>query len=139
MHAIKHYLIIKTSPEQIYNALTQKDGLASWWTEYTSGISEIGNIIEFNFREKDHNKMKITGLEKNRRVEWECLEGDVEWISTKFSFSLEPKEDKTIVRFSHFDWKEETDFFASCNYHWGYYLRSLKLFCETGIGTPFKL
>jgi hypothetical protein len=36
------------------------------------------------------------------------------------------------------NWREPTDFFASCNYHWGYYLRSLKLLLETGEGTPFK-
>ena len=23
------------------------------------------------------------------------------------------------------------------NFNWGYYLQSLKLYCETGMGTPF--
>ena len=139
MKAIKHYLIINSPADKIYSAITEIEGLSSWWTEDTSGKSAMGNIVEFNFRENDHNKMKITLLEKNQKVEWECIEGDHEWIGTKFSFSLESKEERTILRFAHFNWKEETDFFASCNYHWGYYLRSLKLYCETGKGTPFKL
>ena len=45
---------------------------------------------------------------------------------------------QTILRFTHGNWRESTDFFASCNYHWGYYLRSLKLLLETGEGTPFQ-
>ncbi|MDX1699951.1 MAG: SRPBCC domain-containing protein [Melioribacteraceae bacterium] len=139
INAIKHYLVIKSPAEKVYNALTKLEGLASWWTEDTSGNTEVDSIIEFNFGEDDHNKMKITRLEKNRMVEWECIVGDEEWIGTKFLFTLEPNEDRTIIRFSHFDWKSETDFFASCNYHWGYYLRSLKLYCETGKGTPFNL
>jgi hypothetical protein len=44
---------------------------------------------------------------------------------------------KTVLRFLHGDRREATDFFAGCNDHWGYYLRSLKLHCETDSGTPF--
>ena len=58
-------------------------------------------------------------------------------IGTTFSFDLEEKDGNTILRFTHGDWKEETDFFASCNYHWGYYMRSLAYYCEKGKGTPF--
>ena len=76
MNAIKHYLIIKSPAEKIYNALTKIEGLSSWWTEDTSGNSQVGSIIEFNFWEDDHNKMKITRLEKDRLVEWECLDDD---------------------------------------------------------------
>jgi hypothetical protein len=85
-----------------------------------------------------YNKMKITNLLNNKKVEWDCLEGDKEWIGTTFLFDLEEKDGSTILRFSHNNWKEETDFFASCNFNWGYYLNSLKQFCESGEGTPFK-
>ncbi len=81
--------------------------------------------------------MKIVKLVPNRTVEWECIKGDNEWIGTNFVFNLEEKENETILKFTHAKWREETDFFASCNYHWGYYLRSVKLYCETGSGTPF--
>ena len=82
--------------------------------------------------------MKITDLQLNKRVEWKCIEGDKEWIGTTFIFDLEEKGGNTILRFTHGNWKEETDFFASCNYNWGYYMTSLAKYCEEGKGTPFR-
>jgi uncharacterized protein YndB with AHSA1/START domain len=137
MKSIKHFLVIRSAPEIIYKALTEQSGLASWWTKETIAEAKIGATIEFIFGDKYHDKMVVTNLNKNKSVEWECTVGDKEWIGTKFKFDLENREKDTILRFSHYNWKEETDFFANCNYHWGYYLRSLKLFCETGKGTPF--
>ena len=34
-------------------------------------------------------------------------------------------------------YRATTDLFAHCNYHWGFYMRSLKAYCETGEGEPF--
>ena len=138
MPAIKHYLLIKAQPEKVYNAITKTGGLQGWWTAEAKADERVGGTAEFIFGERYYNKMKITNLLNNKKVEWKCLEGDKEWIGTTFLFDLEEKDGSTILRFSHNDWKEETDFFASCNYNWGYYLNSLKQYCETGKGTPFN-
>jgi len=138
MPAIKHYLLIKAHPEKVYNAITKTGGLRGWWTVEAKTDEIVGGTAEFIFGERYHNKMRITNLETNNKVEWKCLEGDKEWIDTTFLFELEEKDGGIILRFSHNNWREETDFFASCNYNWGYYLKSLKLFCETGEGTPFN-
>lgn len=138
MKSIKHLLLIRSSPEKIYKALTTKEGVANWWTTQTEIGSKVGEINVFDFGKTYHNKMKIVDLKLNRKVEWECLEGDKEWLGTKVSFEIEKKDEDIILRFIHSNWKEETDFFASCNYHWGYYMRSLKLYCENGSGTPFS-
>lgn len=138
MPSIKHYLVIKSSPEKIYRSLTTKEGVTNWWTAQTEIGNKVGDINTFDFGERYHNKMTILDLQPGKSVEWECFEGDEEWIATKLLFQIEEKDGETILRFTHRDWKEETDFFSSCNYHWGYYMRSLKLFCETGKGTPFQ-
>jgi len=137
MPSIKHYLLIKTPPDKVYKALISTEGLRGWWTTEAKADEHIGGIAEFKFGDRYHNKMKIVKLVPNKLVEWECIKGDKEWIGTHFVFDLEEKEGDTILRFIHANWKDETDFFASCNYHWGYYLRSLKLYCETGSGTHF--
>ena len=137
MAAIKHYLIVHSSPEKIYKALTTKTGAANWWTVQTEIGNKVGDTNIFDFGERYHNEMKIADLQPDKRVEWKCYEGDKEWIGTNLIFELEEEEDDTILRFTHSNWKKETDFFASCNYTWGYYLRSLKLYCESGLGTPF--
>jgi len=138
MPSIKHHLLIKTQPEKVYTALTKTRGLCGWWTTGAKTDEHIGGTAEFIFGERYYNKMKIINLKKCKTVEWECLEGDKEWIGTTFLFDIEDKEGTAILRFSHNNWKEETDFFASCNFNWGYYLISLKQYCETGTGTPFN-
>lgn len=138
MPDIKHYLVINTLTEKVYQALTTKTGIASWWTPQTEIGNNVGDINIFDFGDRYHNEMKIIDLQPNKRVEWECLVGDKEWIGTNFSFELEEKDNETVLRFAQSNWKEETDFFASCNFQWAYYLVSLKQYCETGTGTPFK-
>jgi uncharacterized protein YndB with AHSA1/START domain len=137
MASIKHLLMIKTSPEKVYKALTSTEGLRGWWTLEAKTDERVDGIAEFKFDVQYYIKMKIVKLVPNNIVVWECIKGDKEWIGTTFLFGLEEKEGDTVLKFTHSNWKEETDFFASCNYHWGYYLRSVKLFCETGKGTPF--
>ena len=138
MPSIKHYLLINAQPEKVYSAITKTGGLKGWWTVEAKTDEKVGGTAEFIFGDRYFNKMKITNLEPDKKLEWECLEGDKEWIGTTFLFDLEEKDESTILRFSHNNWKEDTDFFASCNYNWGYYLKSLKQYCETGKGTPFS-
>ena len=138
MTAIKHLLVIKSSPEIIYSAITTNEGTAKWWTEQSEIGNKVGDINIFDFGDRYHNEMIILNLIPNKKVEWECLVGDKEWIGTKLIFEIEEKDKNSVLKFTHGNWREETDFFASCNYHWGYYMRSLKLFCETGKGNPFQ-
>ena len=137
MNEIRHLLVIHASPQKVYHALVEQTGLASWWTNDVKAKPEENSIAEFNFGDRYHNEMFVKQLEKNRRVYWECRVGDPEWIGTTFSFDLEKRGTDTLLRFCHGNWREMTDFFASCNYNWGYYLGSLKKYCEEGKGYPF--
>jgi uncharacterized protein YndB with AHSA1/START domain len=138
MYSIKHLFSISSKSKTVYEALTTHQGISSWWTPTNKIEPVAGSIAEFNFGEKYKNKFKILELRENKIVHWECIEGDREWRGTKFKFILEEDSEKTIVRFSHYDWREDTDFYASCNYQWGCYMRSIKEYCETGKGTPFN-
>jgi uncharacterized protein YndB with AHSA1/START domain len=138
MPDIRHLVTIRATPATIYGALTQQEGLAGWWTKQTVAEPLVGSFAEFRFGDRYYNKMRVTKLEPDSRVAWLCLEGDEQWIDTTFTFELEPQGDQTVLRFTHGHWRETTDFFASCNYHWGIYMRSLKAFCEKGQGDPFE-
>lgn len=138
MAEIRHMLLVDAPIDALYKAVTEQQGLAAWWTLETIAVPEVGATIEFKFGDRYLNKMKVLALETNRLVEWECVEGDEQWIGTLFKFDLEKQGDQTLLRFSHTEWRDMTDFYAHCNYHWGYYLKSLKTYCETGRGTPFE-
>ena len=138
MAEIRHLVVIDAPVDTVYRAITEQSGLAGWWTKETIAQPVVGSIAEFRFGDRYHDTMRIVALEERRRVEWECLEGDEEWVGTTFVFSLEPKGHQTTLRFSHGNWRSMSDFFAHCNYHWGFYMRSLKSFCESGTGEPFS-
>ena len=138
MNAIKHFLVIEAPANKIYQALTSPEGVSGWWTSQNKIGEKVGDSNIFDFGNRYHNEMKIIQLEPDKKVEWACLVGDKEWVGTKILFKIEEIDGSTALRFSHSNWQDETDFFASCNYQWGYYLMSLKLYCETGKGMPFK-
>jgi uncharacterized protein YndB with AHSA1/START domain len=137
MYEIQHLLVINAEPETVFSAITEQEHLSNWLTFETYAIPQIDSIVEFHFGSSYHNKMRIVRLEKNKLVEWECIRGHEEWIDTTFIFELEADQKVTKLRFKHCGWREKSDMFASCNYHWGFYLHSLKHYCETGEGTPF--
>jgi uncharacterized protein YndB with AHSA1/START domain len=139
MPDIVHFIIIHTPPEKVYNAITQEEGVRSWWTTRATLKPTQDSIARFDFGDKYHNEMKITKLLPDKEVAWQVLKGDKEWVGTLILFYLREREDGTTgLRFTHAGWKQASDFYGSCNLNWGYYLASLKGFCETGEGMPFS-
>lgn len=138
MADIHHMLLIDARVDVVYRAVTEQEGLARWWTVQALAEPKVGAVADFKFGDRYQTAMRVVLLQPPTRIEWECVAGDEEWLSTRVVFDLEPQGDQTMVRFLHGGWREMTDYFASSNYNWGYYLTSLKSYCETGTGTPFE-
>ncbi len=132
---------IKSSVNEVYKALTTRQGLAGWWTTDTEGEgNEVGGLIRFRFRvdgkEIGGFDMKVLELRPGKNVLWQVADGPKEWIGTKVSFELKQEGDWTIVLFKHRDWKEPVEFMHHCTTKWAIFLMSLKSLLETGKGTP---
>lgn len=137
MAEIYHQLILRSSSEKIFHAITTQEGLASWWTRETTASPEIGFVNQFRFGAPHGNEMKVTRLEQNS-VEWECVGGPQEWIGTKVKFQIREKESGGfLLDFTHSGWASATEFFGVCNFNWGRYLLSLKHLLEKGQGHPY--
>src|SRR6185369_13656439 len=138
MATIRHQLLIRADQDKIFEALTTQEGLSNWWTRTCTCKPEVGFENEFRFGEQFLNRMKILDLQKDKRVEWECVEGADEWIGTHVIFDIEEKPDgKIFLNFQHAGWKDATEFFSNCNFNWGRFLLSLKYLLEKGKGNPF--
>ncbi len=158
MPHIRHNLFIGASAEKIYRAITSQEGLSAWWTPNTIAEEEVNSIARFPFGNDYYKEMKIMALHSFELVKWNCIKADAEWVGTNISFTLisnnkknildtnpeilgqveqQKNEEGTMLIFEHDDWKDYTAMFAECNYTWGQFLRSLKLFCETGKGRPW--
>jgi len=135
MADIRHNVVIKATPEKVYQAVTTQEGLEAWWCKDTTAKPEAGFVNIFIFG-KYYNEMKVADLVPNKRASWECINSIEEWIGTGISFDLEEKNGNTLLRFTHGNWKAVTDIFAACNYDWASFMKSLKSYCETGTGQP---
>ena len=75
MTDILHRVIIETSPDKLYKALTEQRGLSAWWTKVET-TAKVGALASFGFGPNGDHKvdMKITELVPNERggVEMRC-------------------------------------------------------------------
>lgn len=130
MHSIEHLNKIKSPVEKVYRTLTTQAGLSAIWTEKLKVNSVIGQINEFDFDEGYITKMKIDYLKKNNQIIWHCVNSDDEWTGTWIVFEMKEEENQTSIILKHSHWKEVTDYYRWCNYHWAMFLYRLKIYCE---------
>ncbi|HYM02908.1 MAG TPA: SRPBCC domain-containing protein [Stellaceae bacterium] len=141
MADILHKITISAPPAAVYAALTERQGLAGWWTEDVRAEPKIGAVARFRFGEDGGPDMEILDLEPGRRVHWRCIAKTTgskdEWIGTEIFFELAPDGPGTVLRFSHRRWAEASDFLRYCSLKWATYLLGLKRLLEGGSGTPW--
>ena len=135
MADILHRVGIKSSLEEVYKALTTREGLAAWWTNNTQGESTVGGVRKFRFGAGGFD-MKVLELHPAKRLLWQVVDGSTEWIGTKVSWEFKQEGDYTIVLFKHEGWKEPVEFMHHCSTKWVIFLMSLKSLLETGKGAP---
>jgi uncharacterized protein YndB with AHSA1/START domain len=136
---ILHELDIHAAPSKVYEAITQQEGLVSWWTADTRAKPEVGSVAEFGFDGgKFLIKMESAALEREpiHKIEWKALQGAPDWGGTKVTWELVPVEKGTKVLFGHRNYASTGGSFAAVNHEWGNYLSSLKKYLETGKGNP---
>ena len=139
MDTILHVFDVHASPVDVYAAVATEAGLASWWTTKVRADSEVGGEIEFTFVPGDFNpRMRIDALDEPATIAWTCV-GDAQgWLNASIRFDLREYEGGTRVTFRQgYGEPLGDEAFGVFNYNWGYYLESLRTYCESGQGRPF--
>lgn len=136
MNHIRQSLIIEAPARKIFEALTTVEGLQHWWTPVISEENK-GKVLRFNFGPDYYKKMQVLTTEPDQYVAWKCIEAVAEWVDTLIHFELTENGNRTILKFSHNQWKAYTDLFSQCSFDWAMFLRSLRLYCQTGQGLPY--
>lgn len=137
MPVISHLLHINAAPTQVYEKLSTIKGLCEWWTPDTSGSTEVGRELKFEFGPDYYKILIVEKSERGKLVSWRCTHAVEEWIGTVINLNLEANESGTLLRFEHMGWKETSDMLRQCSYDWALFLRSLKKLCDTGKGQPY--
>ena len=138
MKKILHVVEIKAPKAKVFEAITTQTGLSNWWTTQVSVEAGEGGLVDFHFMEGFNPDMKVTKLAPESSVHWLCVGGHDNWLDNTFSFELMAQDDKTMLMFTQ-NYATELDdmVYGTYNYNWGYYLDSLRTYCETGSGKPF--
>ena len=128
MPRIRHSISIEVAVEKVFPLVSSGRGFAEWWaadiTEKPGGIVELGF-----FNRGTVYALKPVRMTAPREAEWLCQSGK-EWSGTKLQFQLEPGANRTLVRFTHADWQDETDYFVSYTTTWGELMFCLKAAAE---------
>ncbi len=140
MKAIHHVVDVDASPERLWWALTEPEGLAGWWSTRVEvpGFEE-GSVTHWTFGGDFNPDMELVGFEPGRVVTWRCVGGHEPWNDSTFRFEWDAVDPGgSRLRF----WQEyavelDDDAYGVYNFNWGYYLESLRLLCAEGNGKPF--
>lgn len=139
MKKILHAVEIAAPRNKVFKAITTQTGLSGWWTTNVRVEDGLGGMIDFQFLEGFNPDMKVTQLDPDRTVHWQCVGGHDNWLDNTFSFELSDKGKNTLLLFTQLYARELSDeVYGTYNFNWGYYLDSLKAHCETGRGRPFE-
>ncbi|HUL93282.1 MAG TPA: SRPBCC domain-containing protein [Burkholderiales bacterium] len=138
---IIHRVGIKAPMSRVYAALSTIEGLAGWWTKETTGASQPGGNIEFQFSSPSGERiggidMEVMALDPDKEVRWRVKSGPEEWVGTDVVFKLSRDGDYTIVHFGHKNWREAVEFTEHCSTKWATFMLSLKDLVERGEGRP---
>ncbi len=135
---IWHEIVIRASPDDIYQALTDLKKLAHWWTTDTREESRVGKTLEFWFGGLCGATMEVTALKPDELVRWRAIDPSIpDWVGTDLEFKIFRQDGQNLLHLRHSNWREDAKMFPHCSMGWATYLLSLKEFVETGKGRPY--
>ena len=129
MPNILHRLTIDAPPERVRQLAATKEGIQRWWTgQLVTGDEEIGGQLSVYFRDPSEPAATFEVVEHSaERIVWRCVGGPPDWIETRITYALKPRDDGgTTLLFGHEGWEQENEFMNGCSTNWAAYLMSLK-------------
>jgi len=126
---IRHAIFIAANPERVHALVSTPDGLRQWWSEDVTEAKAEHTLDLGFFNRTTVYKLSPLHMAPPHTAEWRCESGQ-EWTGTRLVFNATPSKDGTMLRFTHSDWKAETDYFVSCNTTWGELMFRLKACAE---------
>lgn len=135
---IYHNLTIKSSANQLFEAITTPEGLINWWPLKCSGEPEEGAEYRFYFGPEYDWNAEVVTCKPDHYFRLKMTKSDPDWDASHLEFTLDQKEDEVMLKFAHRNWPEDNDHFKHSSYCWALLLNGLKNYVEKGIVIPFE-
>lgn len=129
---------VDASPETVFEAITTKRGLESFWTPDVDATPEAGASLRFGFEDAPADlDMTVSAFDPGRRVEWECGGPWPHWGGTRVEWKIDAG-DKTSVVFGQHGWSDDQpeSQFGSVALTWAMVMLALKSYVESGKPAP---
>jgi len=132
MYEILHDLTIHSSPQKIFEAVSEPKHLNNWWTKACEGRADLGATYRLYFSPEYDWKAKVSICQSPNKFELQMTDSDADWDPTRFGFELEAKGKSTLVSFYHKAWQSTNHHYRRTSYSWAQLLRLLKNYIEKG-------
>jgi Activator of Hsp90 ATPase homolog 1-like protein len=138
---------IDQTPEEAFAAI---NNVREWWAGkpgIEGSTDKLGDEFTYAYEPHHYSKQKVTELIPGKKVVWLVLESQLnfvkdksEWNSTKVTFEIAKKGDKTEVRFTHQGLVPDYECYGACSNAWGSIInRSLRSLITTGVAEKSSL
>lgn len=131
MAIIRFQKNIKKDPETIFHFLSEQNLLMQWFAPQAIAFPLEGTVAAFSFGSEINFKMKITKLTKFESIKWLCVDGNVDWIDSKVSFSIKIIDENNCKVFFQQSNINNEEKYVQWKSSWKTYLQMLKEKCET--------
>ena len=90
MSEIVQELMIETTSENVFHALTRLEGIAEWWSNHVVAEPVVGSLTEVRFENGGDFQMEITDLEVGKKVHWRVRLSPHDWEGSTITWDLTP-------------------------------------------------
>jgi uncharacterized protein YndB with AHSA1/START domain len=132
MPEIDHEIKINATPEQVFAALSTREGVASWQTPHTEGTGEVGSHWRFIFTGRAEFDWEVVESETPSRIVWRCTKGPGDSVGTTATFLISTSDDRTLLELKHAGWPGTHGNFRKCNTIWAVLLHHIQQYVQTG-------
>ena len=138
MADIRHSISIDAPIDRVFPLIASGSGFTRWWAADVTEDDSTGIIELAFFNRATVYRLKPIPSSASWTTEWLCQTGQ-EWTGTRLLFEPTETNGKTQLRFTHADWKAETEYLRSCTKVWEELMLRLKAAAEgTGLGPRFS-
>lgn len=137
---------VKSTADKAYGALAYQVPL--WWSEMFEGSSaQAGDMFTIRFGVDIYKTMRVKEAIPDTKMIWYVedslialpeLKNQTEWIGTTIIWEIKQTEENSQIKITHLGLNPEIECYDICSNGWIQFLGSLKLFLETGTGTPYR-
>jgi len=138
MHHIFHDVLINSTKEQVFKAISEPNQLVHWWPFRCSGMPNLDSEYNFFFTEEYNWFGKVIQIKEYKSFHIKMTQSDSDWDPTTFGFEIKEMKNGIMLEFFHKNWPVNNHHYRRSAYCWALLLNGLKKYIEHGIILPFE-